>query len=155
MQILEGRTYVDGNDSILLVRKEATCVIGVRHGAPGKDKGVFLRRKKSDRLVDPMIQVIRCRMAPVLVTSDIGRRVVLVVEMPSAVSITEHAIGVIHKMLWGREVNLRPISSSIVSSNGHTGRHIRVDKCRRGRSRLGSVLSQTNCGDFKRAEQAH
>lgn len=146
-------TYINGNDSILLIRKETACVIGISHGAPRKDKSVFFRREKRDRLVDPMIQVIRRRMTPVLVTGDIGGWVVLVVEMPSAVSVPEHAIRIIHKMLWWREVNLRPISASIVSCNRHTGRYIRVYKRRRSRPR--SILRKTNCGDFKRAEQAH
>jgi hypothetical protein len=46
-------------------------------------------------------------MTPVLVTGYDTRGIVLVVQVPGAVRINEHAIGIVHKVLMGMELALK------------------------------------------------
>jgi hypothetical protein len=46
-------------------------------------------------------------MTPVLVTSNDTGGIVLVVQVPGAVCINEHAIGIVHKVLMGTELALK------------------------------------------------
>lgn len=147
--VSNGWTYVDGNYAVVLVREETRRVVGVDHGAAREDKRVLVRREQRNGLIDPVVQVVRRSVAPVLVARHVGCRVVLVVQVPSAVGVAEHAIGVVHEALRRRVVHLRPVASVVVSrhrlARGHSS-----DRGSRG-CRYVEVQRQAGLG----AEQRH
>lgn len=121
-----GWTHVYCNDAIRLIRKKARGIIHVDNAASREDTPALLGRKQGNGLVDPIVQVRRRRMAPMLVPGHDCRRVVLIIEMPGTIGVSEHAIGVIHEVLWRREVYLGPILASIIANNGSARGHRRA-----------------------------
>lgn len=68
-------------------------------------------------------------MTPVLVSCDNTFWVILVVQMPSAIAVAEHAIGVIHEMLRRGEVNLGTVGAIVITNNRRTCRNINAAAC--------------------------
>ena len=56
-----------------------------------------------------------------------GEVLTLVVQVVGTTGIQEHAIGIVHEMLRGREVYLGPQRAAIVAGDGCAGRYSRLD----------------------------
>ena len=67
---------VDCDYTVGLIRKEAGSVVGIDDSGAREDTGTLPRWVEGDRLIGPVVQVGRCSMTPVLITSDQSRRIV-------------------------------------------------------------------------------
>lgn len=78
---------IDSNNAIGLIREEARCVVGVDDSAAGKDAFRAVAWENCNRLIRPMIEVFRCCVTPVLVTSYSRGWVVYMISAEVQVSI--------------------------------------------------------------------
>ena len=84
-----------------------------------------------------------------LVSGDVFGRVVLVIQVPYAVVVAKHAIGVIHESARRRKVNLRPVLPAIVADYGCSGCNVRPDIDVAGRD----VCARRCCGHGRRIDR--
>lgn len=82
-------------------------------------------------------------LTPMLVPCYSRRRVVLVVEMPKALCVSEEAIRIIHEVSRRAEVHSRPVHASVIARDGLGGRDTRrevsggLSKCIAGKQQHG------------------
>ncbi|KAI3478296.1 hypothetical protein L1887_59820 [Cichorium endivia] len=104
-----GVERVECHDALVLGRRlveKARGVFKVDYGVTTEDAFALLLRSDGDRQILPVVKVGGDGVAPVLVSSNVLRGVVLVKQVPGAVAVDE-TVGVVHEVDGGRKVNLR------------------------------------------------